>query len=131
MRSSFKHLVVFSIIAGLALVALPAFSSLAQNQSGDSGAAATASAAPTLVGSDLGLPGKLGQAVAKAPQGTGKGQIDPQAAPGYLGIPGGKQISLVTALLWSVLVGWVFSTVGAFGGVLAGVGHISVFGLGA
>jgi hypothetical protein len=28
-------------------------------------------------------------------------------------------------------VGWVFSTVGAFGGIMAGVGHISVFGLGA
>lgn len=28
-------------------------------------------------------------------------------------------------------VGWIFSTVGAFGGVMAGVGHISVFGYGA
>jgi hypothetical protein len=26
-------------------------------------------------------------------------------------------------------VGWIFSTVGAFGGIMAGVGHISVFGL--
>ncbi|MCB2148418.1 MAG: sulfite exporter TauE/SafE family protein [Deltaproteobacteria bacterium] len=84
-----------------------------------------------LVGSDLGIPGKLGKAVAAAPAGTGKGQIDPTAAPGYLGIPGGKQINLIVAFVWSIWVGWVFSTVGAFGGVLAGVGHISVFGLGA
>jgi hypothetical protein len=27
-------------------------------------------------------------------------------------------------------VGWIFSTVGAIGGIMAGVGHISVFGLG-
>jgi len=30
-----------------------------------------------------------------------------------------------------VWVGWIFSTVGAFGGVMAGVGHMSVFGFGA
>jgi uncharacterized membrane protein YfcA len=27
-------------------------------------------------------------------------------------------------------VGWIFSTVGAFGGIMAGVGHITIFGLG-
>ena len=90
-----------------------------------------ADAQPKLVGSTMGLSGKLGKAVAAAPAGSGKGQIDPDAAPGYLGIPGGKQINLVVAFVWSIWVGWVFSTVGAFGGVLAGVGHISVFGLGA
>ena len=129
-----KNLIVFIVLAGLAFAATPAFNSLAQSQAGDAGAggtAAQAAAAPKAAGSDLGLSGKLGKAVATAPQGSGKGQIDPQAAPGYLNIPGGKQISLVTALLWSIWVGWVFSTVGAFGGVLAGVGHISVFGLGA
>jgi uncharacterized membrane protein YfcA len=73
----------------------------------------------------------LSEAIAKAPQGTGKGQIDPAAAPGYLGIPGGQQISLPIALIWAIWVGWVFSTVGAFGGIMAGVGHISIFGLGA
>ena len=30
---------------------------------------------------------------------------------------------------WGTWVGWIFSSVGAFGGVMAGVGHISVFGL--
>ncbi|MDZ7580687.1 MAG: sulfite exporter TauE/SafE family protein [Deltaproteobacteria bacterium] len=74
---------------------------------------------------------KLAEAIAKAPQGTEIGQIDPAAAPGYLGIPGGIQINLIVAFFWAVWVGWVFSTVGAFGGIMAGVGHISVFGLGA
>ena len=32
-------------------------------------------------------------------------------------------------LLWAVWVGWIFSTVGAFGGIMAGVGHITIFGL--
>lgn len=32
-------------------------------------------------------------------------------------------------LFWSFLVGLVFSTVGAAGGILAGVGHISLFGI--
>jgi len=72
----------------------------------------------------------LEEAIAQAPKGTEKGQIDPNAAPGYLGIPGGKQINLVVAFFWAMWVGWVFSTVGAFGGIMAGVGHISVFGLG-
>jgi hypothetical protein len=75
--------------------------------------------------------GPLEDAIAKAPQGTGPGQIDPKAEPGYLGIPGGEKINLIVAFIWAVWVGWVFSTVGAFGGIMAGVGHISVFGLGA
>lgn len=74
--------------------------------------------------------GPLEDAIAKAPQGTGKGQIDPKAPAGYLGIPGGKQINLLLAFFWAAWVGWVFSTVGAFGGIMAGVGHISVYGLG-
>ncbi len=72
----------------------------------------------------------LEEAIAQAPKGTEKGQIDPNAAPGYLGIPGGKQVNLVLAFFWAMWVGWVFSTVGAFGGIMAGVGHITVFGLG-
>ncbi len=72
----------------------------------------------------------LEEAIAKAPQGTEKGQIDPNAAPGYLGIPGAPTPNAIVAFLWAVWVGWIFSTVGAFGGVMAGVGHITVFGLG-
>lgn len=49
---------------------------------------------------------------------------------GYLGIPGAPQINLLLAFFWACLVGWVFSTVGAFGGIMAGIGHITIYGLG-
>ncbi|NLY40818.1 MAG: sulfite exporter TauE/SafE family protein, partial [Desulfovibrionales bacterium] len=68
--------------------------------------------------------------MASAPQGTEKGQVDPAAPGGLLGIPGAPQVNPIVALLWAVWVGWIFSTVGAFGGVMAGVGHMSVFGFG-
>ncbi|UCF93268.1 MAG: sulfite exporter TauE/SafE family protein [Desulfobacterales bacterium] len=73
----------------------------------------------------------LADAIAAAPQGTEKGQIDPKAAPGFLGIPGGPDISLIVGFLWAIWVGWIFSTVGAFGGIMAGVGHMTIYGLGA
>ncbi len=94
-------------------------------------AAPAPAAQPQKVGDTLGLSGKLGEAISTAPMGTEKGQIDTKAQPGYLGIPGGKQINLIVAFIWAIWVGWVFSTVGAFGGIMAGVGHISIFGLGA
>jgi len=75
--------------------------------------------------------GKLQDAIAATPQGADKGQIDPAKPAGFLGIPGAPQVNLVLAFAWAVWVGWIFSTVGAFGGVMAGVGHMSVFGLGA
>ncbi|MBI4799314.1 MAG: sulfite exporter TauE/SafE family protein [Desulfarculus sp.] len=56
--------------------------------------------------------------------------IDPAKPAGFLGIPGAPDPSLIGALLWALWVGWIFSTVGAFGGIMAGVGHITVFGLG-
>ncbi|MDQ0287121.1 putative membrane protein YfcA [Desulfofundulus luciae] len=83
-----------------------------------------------VVGSDLGLKGKLGKAIAKAPVGTGKGQIDPNAPRGAFGIPGAPKINYLVAILWAIWVGWIFSTVGAFGGIMAGVGHMTVYGLG-
>ena len=49
--------------------------------------------------------------------------------PGYLGIPGGPSPNVIVGLLWAIWVGWIFSTVGAFGGIMAGVGHITIFGL--
>jgi uncharacterized membrane protein YfcA len=82
------------------------------------------------VGDKLGLPGKLGEAVAKNPVGKGPGLIEPTAPRGAFGIPGAPQISWVLALCWALWVGWIFSTVGAFGGIMAGVGHITVYGLG-
>jgi uncharacterized membrane protein YfcA len=77
------------------------------------------------------LADNLADALAKAPQGTEKGHIDPNAAPGFMGIPGSPQISLLVGLLWAIWVGWIFSTVGAFGGIMAGVGHMTIYGLGA
>ena len=75
-------------------------------------------------------PGPLADAIARqiaiAPD-----TIDMQQAPGYLGIPGGPQTNMILAFCWALWVGWIFSTVGAFGGVMAGVGHMSVHGLGA
>jgi len=73
--------------------------------------------------------GKLEEAIAKTPQGMGKGQIDPKAAPGFMGIPGAPSPFWLYGILWGIWVGWIFSTVGAFGGIMAGVGHITVFGL--
>ncbi len=72
----------------------------------------------------------LQQAIAKAPHGAASGQINPKAAPGYLGIPGAPHINVVLGLIWAIWVGWIFSSVGAFGGIMAGVGHMTVFGLG-
>jgi hypothetical protein len=85
---------------------------------------------PKTVGSNLGLSGKLGEAVAKNPVGKGPGLIDPNAPKGAFGIPGAPDISWILAFCWALWVGWIFSTVGAFGGIMAGVGHITVYGLG-
>ncbi len=72
---------------------------------------------------------KLEEAIAKTPVGTGKGQINPDAPKGFMGIPGAPSHFWLWYILWGTWVGWIFSSVGAFGGVMAGVGHISVFGL--
>ncbi len=73
--------------------------------------------------------GKLEEAIAKTPQGMGKGMINPGAPAGFMGIPGAPQVFWLWGVLWGVWVGWIFSSVGAFGGIMAGVGHITVFGL--
>jgi uncharacterized membrane protein YfcA len=51
------------------------------------------------------------------------------AKPGFLGIPGAPQPNFIIGIIWAIWVGWIFSTVGAFGGIMAGVGHITIFGL--
>jgi uncharacterized membrane protein YfcA len=71
----------------------------------------------------------LEDAIAATPQGTEAGQIDPNAKPGFLGIPGAPRPNMIVGFFWAIWVGWIFSTVGAFGGIMAGVGHITVFGL--
>ncbi|MFN2266732.1 MAG: sulfite exporter TauE/SafE family protein [Desulfonatronovibrio sp.] len=63
-------------------------------------------------------------------QGIASGAIDTSAEPGYLDIPGAPQISLILAFFWAIWVGWIFSTVGAFGGIMAGIGYITIYGLG-
>lgn len=57
-------------------------------------------------------------------------EAKPTGEPGYMGIPGGPQLNIVIGFLWAIWVGWIFSTVGAFGGIMAGVGHITIYGLG-
>ncbi|HWR04174.1 MAG TPA: sulfite exporter TauE/SafE family protein, partial [Humidesulfovibrio sp.] len=73
---------------------------------------------------------KLAAAIEKAPRGTEAGMIDEAKPAGFLGIPGAPDVNPILAFCWAVWVGWIFSTVGAFGGVMAGVGHMSVFGFG-
>lgn len=41
----------------------------------------------------------------------------------------GVTVNPIYLILWALFVGYVFSTVGAAGGILAGVGHISIFGI--
>ncbi len=73
--------------------------------------------------------GKLEDAIAKTPKGAEKGMINATAEPGFMGIPGAPRTFWLYGILWGVWVGWIFSSVGAFGGIMAGVGHITVFGL--
>jgi uncharacterized protein len=75
------------------------------------------------------LAGKLEDAIAQTPKGTGAGEINMDAPAGFMGIPGAPSHFWLWYILWGTWVGWIFSSVGAFGGVMAGVGHISVFGL--
>ncbi len=80
------------------------------------------------------MPEKLKQAIDKsleieAHAKKTRAVIKPDEAPGYLGIPGGPQTNVILGLIWAIWVGWIFSTVGAFGGIMAGVGHITIFGL--
>lgn len=70
---------------------------------------------------------KLSDAIA---QGITDGKIQKDAEPGFLGIPGAPDVNYIIGFLWAIWVGWIFSTVGAFGGIMAGVGHITIFGLG-
>ena len=74
--------------------------------------------------------GQLEDAIAKTPQGMEPGQVNPNTPPGFMGIPGAPSFFFLYPILWGIWVGWIFSSVGAFGGVMAGVGHITVFGLG-
>lgn len=69
----------------------------------------------------------LSDAISK---GIADGKIAKDAEPGFLGIPGAPKVNYIVGFLWAIWVGWIFSSVGAFGGIMAGVGHITIFGLG-
>ncbi|NDV21791.1 sulfite exporter TauE/SafE family protein [Desulfovibrio sp. JC022] len=73
---------------------------------------------------------RLADAISATPKGAEAGQINTELAPGFLGIPGGPSVNLVIGFVWAIWVGWIFSTVGAFGGIMAGVGHITIYGFG-
>ncbi len=81
-----------------------------------------------------GMPGKMKRAIESSLKDDAfaaktKEVIKPGEEPGYLGIPGAPSPNVIVGLLWAIWVGWIFSTVGAFGGIMAGVGHITIFGL--
>lgn len=88
-------------------------------------------------GSDLttpDMPGKMKRAIESSLKDESfaaktKAAIKPGDEPGYLGVPGAPTPNIFIGLLWAIWVGWIFSTVGAFGGIMAGVGHITIFGL--
>ena len=61
---------------------------------------------------------KLKEAIAAA---YTDGKLDMNAKPGFLGIPGGPKVNVVLAFLWAIWVGWIFSSVGTFSGVMASV----------
>ena len=90
-------------------------------------AAGAGTVKPTSMPTQVDTADRLKTAIASA---TAAGKIDSSAATGFLGIPGAPNVNMVLAFCWAVWVGWIFSSVGAFGGVMASVGHISVFGLG-
>ncbi|SFM40274.1 sulfite exporter TauE/SafE family protein [Thermodesulforhabdus norvegica] len=116
MRSRFKPIVfAFLVLCLLGWIGM-IHSSMAQDQ----------------VGPISGISGKLAEIISSTPRCAGevtKGCINPEAPRGYLGIPGAPKPSYLIGLLWAIWVGWIFSTVGAFGGIMAGVGHITIFGL--
>jgi hypothetical protein len=88
-------------------------------------------------GSDLttpNMPAKMKNAIQSSLQDDAhaaqtRAAIKAGAEPGFLGIPGAPEPNVILGLIWAIWVGWIFSTVGAFGGIMAGVGHITIFGL--
>ena len=121
-----------TVLMAIAVLGLTAGLLLAQG-SGPAKAPAAASAKPMASpAAKAPAPGKMSKleaAIARTPKGTGKGQINPAAPKGLLGIPGAPEPFWLWCILWGIWVGWIFSTVGAFGGIMAGVGHITIFGL--
>ncbi len=115
-----KFLVLTGMLLFLSVIAL----TWAQTQGPASGPSLTTE----------GMPDKLRQAINRSLESEEfaektRSVIKPGEEPGYLGIPGAPHPDIILGLLWAIWVGWIFSTVGAFGGIMAGVGHITIFGL--
>ena len=123
-------LIGIAMVSTLAAVYTPVFAAQEQSASPAVMIAKRTARKPAVPGDTLGLPGKLGKAISQTPTGVGKGKINSRAKKGFAGIPGAPKINYIIAILWAVWVGWIFSTIGAFGGIMAGVGHITIFGLG-
>lgn len=126
----FRKTSLIMLTLSLTLVLTVFLTAMAQEKSAQPTVVEQSKGKADVVGSSLGLSGKLGEAVAKTPKGTDKGQIDENAPRGTFGIPGAPRVNYILAIFWGAWVGWIFSTVGAFGGIMAGVGHITVYGLG-
>ena len=110
---------------GQAPAADPAATSAAAPAAEAPKASADAAIAAQLQTAPAGLKKAIAEQIKVAPE-----TYNSTAEAGYLGIPGGPKINMILAFGWALWVGWIFSTVGAFGGVMAGVGHMSVHGLG-
>ena len=126
-----KNVFFFSPFLAAFLVCLFLCSAVQSTYAAEEQSTATSSvnapaAAPVAVAS-VAPESRLEAAIASA---VAENKVDPTAAKGFLGIPGGPEVNIILAFIWAIWVGWIFSTVGAFGGVMASVGHISVFGLG-
>ncbi|WP_297058882.1 sulfite exporter TauE/SafE family protein [Thermosulfurimonas sp.] len=127
-----RHLFMFLLLVAFSVWVMGLQSGVVASGKGTSGPSSPVAACKVPVKSSLGLSGKLGRIIAQTPicgPGCTQGCIDPSAPRGYLGLPGGPRPHLLIGLLWALWVGWIFSTVGAFGGIMAGVGHITIFGL--
>ncbi len=118
------NLVVFAILSAILVLSIGPFADLQ---------AQTNARASELVRDDM--PQRIQAAIHSAlenPDHAAKTKevIQADAEPGLFGIPGAPNPSFLLGFLWAIWVGWIFSTVGAFGGIMAGVGHITIFGLG-
>ena len=120
-KHSASRLLWTFVLISLLCLALPAVA--AESNGTTAPAASTAPAEQQKIKTD--------RLTAAIEAGIADGKINPADPAGFLGIPGAPNINPIIAFAWAVWVGWIFSTVGAFGGVMAGVGHMSVFGLGA
>jgi uncharacterized membrane protein YfcA len=111
--------------------AVPGTGSAAETSGQATDAAVRSGAAPGANANAVQAPqsaeNRLQAAIASA---IAEGTVDSSNPAGFLGIPGGPVVNPIMAFAWAIWVGWIFSTVGAFGGVMASVGHISIFGLG-